>query len=88
MSRHAQVIVLEPDVQQQLQREATAPGTPQGRALRLRIVLAAAAGKTNQADQPRVAGLRASGPPMAGAFRPNRLGRTPGPAPLRQTSPL
>ena len=48
MSRHAQAIALEPDVQPQLQREATAPGTPQGRALRLRIVLAAAAGKTNQ----------------------------------------
>ena len=48
MSRHAQAIVLEPDVQQRLQREAAAPGTPQGRGLRLRIVLAAAAGKTNQ----------------------------------------
>lgn len=48
MSRHAQAIVLSPDLQQQLQREATTPGTPQGRALRLRIVLAAAAGQTNQ----------------------------------------
>ena len=48
MSRHAQAIVLEPDVQLQLQREATAPGTAQGRVLRLRIVLGAAAGKTNQ----------------------------------------
>lgn len=48
MSRHAQAILLEPDLQAQLHREATAPGTPQGRALRLRIVLAAAAGQTNQ----------------------------------------
>ena len=48
MSRQAPVIVLEPDAQEQLQAEAKAPGTPQGRALRLRIVLAAAAGKTNQ----------------------------------------
>jgi transposase len=48
MSRRAQTIVLEPDLQEQLQREAAAPGTPQGRAVRLRIVLAAAAGKTNQ----------------------------------------
>ena len=48
MSRHAQVILLEPDLQAQLQREAAAPGTPQGRALRLRIVLGAASGLTNQ----------------------------------------
>jgi transposase len=48
MPRHAQVVILEPDVQQQLLAEASAPRTPQGRALRLRIILAAAAGKTNQ----------------------------------------
>ena len=49
MSRHAQPITLESDAQrQQLQAEAAAPSTPQGRSLRLRIVLAAAEGKTNQ----------------------------------------
>ena len=48
MSRHAQAIVLKPEVQQQLHREAAAPGTAQGRSLRLRIVRAAAAGQTNQ----------------------------------------
>ena len=49
MSRHAQSITLESDAQrQQLQAEAAAPSTPQGRSLRLRIVLAAADGKTNQ----------------------------------------
>ena len=49
MSRHAQPLTLESDAQrQQLQAEAAAPSTPQGRSLRLRIVLAAADGKTNQ----------------------------------------
>jgi len=47
MSRHAQAIILDSDVKQQLQTQAAAPSIPQGRSLRLRIVLAAAEGKTN-----------------------------------------
>jgi len=47
MSRHAQEIVLDAEMKQQIQARASARTTPQGQSLRLRIVLAAAEGKTN-----------------------------------------
>ncbi len=47
MSRHAQRIALTEEVKQQLGARASAPSTPQGQALRLRIILRAAEGKTN-----------------------------------------
>jgi len=48
MSRHAQRIALSDEVKQQIQARASAPSTPQGQALRLRIILRAAEGKTNE----------------------------------------
>ena len=47
MSRHAQRIALTDEVKQQIEARASAPSTPQGQALRLRIILGAAEGKTN-----------------------------------------
>lgn len=47
MPRHAQKILLVDDLKRQLQARASAPSTPQGVSLRLRIVLRAAEGKTN-----------------------------------------
>lgn len=47
MSRHAQKIVLTDELKQELRQRVAAGGTPQGQCQRLRIVLAASEGKTN-----------------------------------------